>query len=67
MDYYLSLPLIENTVESFKTEYPVGQLGDITLHFNHYKSFEEAKEIYNRRKDRINKHNLLIVLTCPQS
>lgn len=38
--------------------YPVGHLGDVTLHFLHYKTSLEAKEKWERRKARINYDNL---------
>lgn len=34
--------------------YPIGKLGDIEIHFLHYKTFFEAKEKWNIRKSRIN-------------
>ena len=41
--------------------YPIGVLGDdIEIHFLHYKTDEEARATWNRRKTRINLHNLLI-------
>lgn len=44
--------------ESFG-KYPIGKIGDIEIHFLHYKSFEEAIEKWNRRKERINYNNVL--------
>lgn len=41
--------------------YPVGRLLDITVYFNHYQSFDEAVEIWNRRKNRINRDNIYII------
>lgn len=43
-------------------EYPVISLGDISLHMLHYKTFEEATEAWERRKDRINWYNLFVVM-----
>lgn len=37
-----------------KHSYPVGKLNDIEVYFMHYKSKEEAKEKWNKRKERIN-------------
>lgn len=42
--------------------YPVGQLGDIKIHFNHSKSEIEAKSDWDRRKNRINYENLFIIM-----
>lgn len=65
-DNYMSLPLIyEKDVygEREGKSYPVGRLGDIRIYFNHYASFDEAKRCWERRKDRINYNNLLVVST----
>lgn len=40
--------------------YPVGRLADVSIHFKHYKSFEEAKEKWDLRKKRINWQNLFV-------
>lgn len=42
--------------------YPIVKCGDITLHFNHYNSFEQAKLCWERRKKRINWDNLLVMM-----
>ena len=36
-----------------KNDYPIGLLDDIEIHFQHYKSREEAQEKWNRRKERM--------------
>lgn len=35
-------------------------LGDIELHFNHYKSFEEAEQKWYERKQRMNEERLFV-------
>lgn len=40
--------------------YPIGVLGDIEIVFLHYKSEQEAREKWNRRKARINWDNLIV-------
>ena len=45
---------------NLKREYPVALLGDIELHFNHYKSFEEAKVKWDNRKQRINRDKMFV-------
>lgn len=40
--------------------YPIGVLDDIEIVFLHYKSEEEAREKWNRRKARINWDNLIV-------
>lgn len=46
---------------NLKREYPIGLLGDILLHFNHYEKFDQAVSCWERRKQRINKNNILVV------
>lgn len=43
--------------------YPIGQLHDITIYFQHYSSFEEARKKWIERKKRINKKNMYILFT----
>ncbi len=45
-----------------KQGYPIVLLKDITIHFNHYKTFEEAKQKWNERKKRIDYDNLYIMM-----
>ena len=64
LDYYLSIPLkfLHDEFEpNLKRNYPVCSLGDLTLHFNHYLSFEEANAAWERRKKRVNKNNVLAI------
>jgi len=69
MKYYLSLdlefiPKTESRYYEYYTEkdkyYPIGVLGDIEIVFLHYKSEDEAREKWNRRKQRINWNNLIV-------
>ena len=39
--------------------YPIGRLGDVEIHFLHYKSDKEAKEKWERRAKRINYEKIL--------
>lgn len=39
--------------------YPIGCLGDVEIHFLHYKTEQEASEKWNRRKERINFKRIL--------
>jgi len=48
--------------ESQNIYYPIVKCGDVTLHFNHYSSFEEAKLYWEKRKRRINWDNLLVMM-----
>jgi uncharacterized protein (DUF1919 family) len=43
--------------------YPIGKLGELELHFVHYKNINEAKEKWNERRIRINYDNLFIMMT----
>lgn len=45
-----------------KYDYPVGQLRDIKIYFAHYKTEEDARNAWNRRKARINYDNLYVIM-----
>ena len=60
LEVYLSLELQE--IRSDRP-YPVGMLGDITIYFMHYKSFEEAKAKWEERTARINFDNLFFIMS----
>ena len=64
-DYYISQPLTlcDEPIHKQKTEYPVCNLGDLELHFLHYKSFEQAKQKWDSRAARINKENIFVMWT----
>ena len=54
---YISKPLefMEAKYEpNLQRNYPVMALGDVILHFNHYESVEEAENLWEKRKERIN-------------
>lgn len=63
--YYISCDVFEAEME---TNYPIGIIKPdndkyipIHLHFQHYKSFEQAKYKWNERKSRINWDNILFI------
>ncbi len=58
LDYYLTQPLC---FEKNDLGYPTAYCGDILIHFNHYKTSEEAESKWNERKARINRDNLFII------
>ena len=64
-DYYINLPLEvkPDPIYEPQGDYPVCALGDLELHFLHYKSFDEAKSAWDRRKKRINHDNIFIMWT----
>lgn len=47
---------------TLKKEYPIAKCNDILLHFNHYFSFDEAKEYWEKRKKRINWENIFVMM-----
>lgn len=59
MEHYIS-----SNLEFIPTEYkyPVGRLDDITIHFAHYLSSEEANKKWKERTERINFDNLYVAL-----
>jgi len=63
MEYYLSLPL--DFVPS-KYKYPLavlhGEPGDLTMHFTHYHSEQEAKTKWEERKRRVKWDNLFVLM-----
>lgn len=64
LDYYLEQPLqlVEYRYErNLKRDYPVAKIDDITLHFNHYETYEGAASCWERRKKRINREHILVV------
>jgi len=64
IEFYLSQPLeyVGDEYEiNLKRNYPVGRLADVKLYFNHYVDFEQAKIDWERRKQRMNMDNLLII------
>ncbi len=72
LDYYLSVPLRftprssyaqGELVRSLHHHYPVGRLDDIEVHFMHYSSETEAADKWNRRKERINRDNMIFAFT----
>ncbi len=60
LKYYINVELTEVLQEKYN--YPVGKLEDIEIYFMHYKSFQEAKQCWNRRKKRINFDNLFVIM-----
>ena len=44
-------------------EYPIGTLGDVEIHFMHYETCKEAKEAWNRRKQRLTWGRILLIAT----
>ncbi|WP_168124306.1 DUF1919 domain-containing protein [Pseudoflavonifractor sp. SW1122] len=65
LEYYLAQELVECKNPSYvpDVEYPICNLGDLELHFLHYKSFDEAYDTWNRRKRRINRENIFVMWT----
>lgn len=62
LEGYINSDIIELKNGGFS--YPVGILGgDITLHFMHYKTFEDAVNKWNERKKRINWDNMFFMMT----
>lgn len=59
LDYYLVQPVIEIPTDR---QYPVGKLGDITIYFMHYTSFNEAEKKWKERIARIKKNNLYVLM-----
>ena len=72
LDHYLAQPLRfipESRYENGRRAhaehgfYPIGVLDDIEIHFMHYSDAGDAAEKWNRRKQRINRNNLIYAFT----
>lgn len=65
LEYYLNIDLVESVTSKYKSEinYPLGSLDGIEVHFLHYNSFQEAKEKWNSRKERIDFNNIRFIMT----
>jgi uncharacterized protein (DUF1919 family) len=73
LDWYLKQPLHfkketdHEMAHRFCTQthktFPIGVLGDIEIHFMHYKTEQEALEKWTRRAKRINMNNLFVVFS----
>ena len=64
LEYYLSCDLVlkEMRIETnLKRLFPVVACDDILLFFNHYTSFDDAKNCWERRRQRINFDNLFVM------
>lgn len=59
LKYYMSLDPVEFVDERY--ECPCGMIGDIEVHFTHYKTFEEGRNKWNERKKRINYDNIYVI------
>lgn len=59
LKWYMEQDIVE--YEDKRFNYPTGMIGDIEIRFNHYNTFEEAREKWNERKKRIDYNNLFII------
>lgn len=62
LNHYLSLEITKYKGE-IKRDYPLGNLGDLTLYFVHYSNFDEAKKKWEIRKKRMNFEKIYIIAT----
>lgn len=60
LEHYMQTELVFIPTEK---NYPVAQLDDLTVHFMHYHSEQEAREKWLQRTARIDLDNLFVVLT----
>ena len=74
-DYLVFLENLEDALKSdvldvsdiYDEKYPVGRISlaseeNIDVHFMHYKSFDQAKQKWNERRERLNFNNLFIFM-----
>jgi len=57
--FFLNQEIVDNPLEAY--EYPVGDLVGIDILFQHYHSFKEAKETWDKRAKRVDFNNLFII------
>lgn len=66
LEFYLSSELIPRELPGYS--YPIGVLKngikEIFIHFMHYESFEEAKNKWMERAQRVNFDNLYVIFEC---
>ncbi len=62
LEYYLALTITPYRGD-IRRDYPMGTLGDLTLFFVHYHSFEEACAKWQQRVQRVDRENLYIIAT----
>lgn len=61
IEFYKDIPLEFETNEEYG--YPVANLEDVKIYFQHYKTKEEARNKWEERSQRINLDNLFIMMT----
>ena len=67
LQHYMNCELSLNRIDYEKNlnhEFPVVNLDDITLYFNHYMSYDEALSSWERRKQRIDYSNIFVMFFC---
>ncbi|WP_034445659.1 DUF1919 domain-containing protein [Butyrivibrio sp. AE2032] len=77
LKYFLSLDVVERVsfsseenakiqrtygCQAEKLGFPIGEIDGLLVCFQHFKSFAEAREAWNRRKERVNYENLAVVM-----
>lgn len=70
LDHYITQPLVfikESKYIKENVSYPIGLLGDVEIHFLHYKSEHEASDKWQRRIKRINFSNMYFIFTDQDS
>ena len=61
LKYYMNISI--TFVKEEGISYPVGQLGDIRIYFQHYKTEDEARNKWEERKKRLDYDNLYIMFS----
>ena len=63
LHYYLSTNLSELDNISYEVNYPMAKCDDLIFHLVHYKTFDEAKEKWNKRRLRVNFEHIFVLNT----
>lgn len=61
LDYYMNCDM--GFVQESDIKYPVGVLDDVRVYFQHYKTDQEAKDNWEKRKKRMNMDSVFILFT----
>lgn len=61
LNYYLNCEI--KPLKQEKYNYPIAQIDDVLLYGLHYNSFEELKEKWEKRKERVNFENLFFMMS----
>ena len=60
---YLTHELSEDAEATAREGFPVGRMGEVTLHFQHYRAFADAEQHWRERALRVDVDNVVLLCT----